>query len=86
MKYIISVSKAYKHRGNHKHYSAKKHWFVYYYNECGRLGIKQINLLQALYFKTKKLHRVKRYCIECGRVGIFLVKSKKQKIICTDCI
>jgi len=86
MKYVISVAKAYKHRGKHQHRTAKKHWFVYYYDEYGKLNIKQINLIQALFYKTKKLHRVKRICIECGRAGIFLVKSKKQKIICNDCV
>jgi len=32
MEYIVSVAKTYKHRGNHQHNQAKKHWFVYYYD------------------------------------------------------
>jgi len=32
MKYVVSVSKAYKHRGKHRHKaSTKKFWYVYYY-------------------------------------------------------
>ena len=86
MKYIFSVSKAYKHRGNHRHKSdTKKHWFIYYYDEEMNLHTEQVNLLQALYYKTKKFHRVRRYCSECDRVWEFLVKKTSDEVLCPYC-
>jgi len=43
MKYIVSVSKTYIHRGNHRHRdSTKKHWHIYYYDEEGKIVPKEI--------------------------------------------
>jgi len=47
MKYVISVAKAYKHRGKMQHRTAKKHWFVYFYDEEGKMYSEQVNWLQA---------------------------------------
>jgi len=89
MKYIVSVSKAYKHRGNHQHKRAKKHWFVYYYDndDYGELRFftKQVNWLQALYYKAQKKHRYKYVCHDCGSVFIAIVKSFKDKVECPYC-
>ena len=86
MKYVISVSKTYKHRGNHRHKRAKKHWHVYYYDENWKLHCDRVNWLQAMYYKTRKLHRKKFYCIECGRILLGLVRSKKtEEIECPYC-
>jgi len=85
MKYVISVSKTYKHRGKHRHNRAKKHWFVYYFDEYWRLHTERINALQALFYKARKLHRIRRVCDYCGTLGIFLVKSKKAKVECPNC-
>ena len=52
MKYVVSVSKTFIHRGNHKHKRAKKHWFVYYYDEAGSFHSEKVNWLQAMYLKT----------------------------------
>ncbi len=86
MKYIVSVSKTYKHRGYHQHKRAKKHWFVYYYDEFGKFHTKQVNLLQSLYYKMQKKHRYKFICEECGSVFIALVKSYKDKVECPYCL
>ena len=86
MKYVISVSKTYKHRGNHRHKSAKKHWFVYWIDEEIKLHCDPVNWLQALYYKTQKVHRKKFYCEECGRILYALVKSKNTEYIeCPYC-
>ncbi len=86
MKYVISVSKTYKHRGKHRHNRAKKHWFVYYYDEDWKLHCDQINWFQALCYKAKKLHRKKFICQECDRILLGLVKSKNTKYIeCPYC-
>jgi len=91
MKYVISVAKAYKHRGKRQHPRAKKHWFVYWYeidefNEEWRMRNKQVNLLQALYYKIQKRHRYKFVCEECGSVFIAIVKSFKDKVECPYCL
>jgi len=86
MKYIVSVSKTYIHRGNHIHKSStKKHWHIYYYDEEGKFNTKRVSLLQALYYKTQKRKRLKYICTECGEVFLGLVKSYKQTVECPHC-
>jgi hypothetical protein len=54
MIYVISVSKSYSHRGNHRHKSnTKKLWQLYYIDKDGKLKTRRINFLQALYYKTQ---------------------------------
>jgi len=86
MKYVISVAKAYKHRGKMQHKTAKKHWFVYFYDEDGKMYSKQVNLLQAVYYMTQKHHRLKMACPDCGSVFLGLVKSFKEKVECPNCL
>jgi len=86
MKYVVSVSKTYIHRGNHRHKSkTKRHWFVYYYDEAGIFHNEKVNWLQAMYLKTQKRHRIKYVCIECGELFMGLVKSKKDDVECPYC-
>ena len=90
MKYTISVSKTYKHRGNFRHKrSTKKYWHHYYYKiEDGvwKLYCNQINWLQALFYKSRKWHRKKFYCLECNTVFLAMVKSKRIKEVeCPYC-
>jgi len=85
MKYVISVSKTYKHRGNHRHKSAKKHWFIYYYDKEYRLHCDLVNWVQAMYYKTKKMHRIHYDCPECGKKWFAIVKSKNEEIECPNC-
>ena len=86
MKYIVSVSKTYIHRGNHRHKSdTKKHWHIYYYDEEGIFKTQRVNFLQALYYMTQKRKRLKYICTECGSLFLGLVKSKREKIECPYC-
>jgi len=87
MKYVISVSKTYKHRGNHRHKRAKKHWHVFYYDEDLKLHCEPVNWFQAMYYKTQKRHRVKVICTECGGISTILPKKKKDisKFDCPYC-
>lgn len=86
MKYIVSVSKTYIHRGNHKHRdSTKKYWHIYYYDEDGKFNTKRVNTIQALYYKTQKRKRLKYICLECGDISIGLVKSSNEEIECPYC-
>ena len=85
MKYVVSVSKTYIHRGNHRHKSdTKKHWHVYYYEE-GKFHMDRINFLQALYYKAQKRRRIKLMCPQCSRFFIGLLKSRKDKVECPYC-
>tara|TARA_B100000959_G_C14411123_1_gene390458 strand:- start:85 stop:375 length:291 start_codon:yes stop_codon:yes gene_type:complete len=91
MKYIISVSKTYKHRDRfitHKP-KTKKHWQIMYYDidEDTKdlvLQSKFVNTLQAFYYKFKKYYKRKFVCTECGYVFEMLVK-KRQHNIDVDC-
>ena len=85
MKYIISVSKTYKHRGKHEHKRAKKHWFIYYFDEEGKLHSEMVNFLQVVYYKTRKWHRMKFVCLECGEMFVGLAKSKNDSAECPYC-
>jgi len=90
-KHIISVSKTYKHRGNHRHNpSTKKVWQVISYeyddwDEVWKMKSKYVNWLQALYYKAQKKHRYKVVCQDCGSVLIAMVKSFKDKVECPNC-
>jgi len=91
MKYVISVAKAYKHRGKHQHRTAKKHWFVYFYEydeyeEKWHMRSQQVNWLQAVYYMTQKHHRLKMVCLECGTVFIALLNSFRKKAECPNCV
>ena len=86
MKYVVSVSKTFIHRGNHKHKeSTKKYWHIYYYDEEGNFRTERVNLLQALYYKIQKRKRLKYRCTECGNFFMGLVKSSKEELDCPYC-
>jgi len=85
MKYVISVSKAYKHRGVSHKKSTKKYWFVYFLDDAGRFWSEQVSYLKAMYYKKQKLRRIKYVCLECGQVFLGLVKSGKQELDCPYC-
>ena len=86
MKYIISVGKTYKHRGQLWHKpSTKKYWHIYYHDEDFRFHWEQVSYLQAMYYKTKKLHKLHYICTECGYYFLALVKSAKETVDCPKC-
>ena len=91
MKYIISVSKTYKHRGkNIKHrQNTRKHWQIMYYDldEEGnwKLFSKFVNPLLALYYKTQKRHRIQGVCQRCGETWIYYIKSEHENMLCPNC-
>ena len=72
MDQIIGVSHKY-YRKEHS-YNAKKHWFVYFYNEIGVFCVKRCNKLQALYYKTRIKKGVTMKCLTC--LNSFLVYEK----------
>lgn len=85
MKYVFSVSKTYIHRGLHRHKkSTKKRWFIYYYDEYQKFHSEMVSFSQAMYYKTKKLRRLKYYCEACDKLWLLFVKSRKQ-LECPEC-
>ena len=86
MKYTISEGKAYKHRGFHKHRSAKKHWFHYFYDEEFNFHSEPVSYLKAMYLKSKKVYAKAYYCDRCYTTFRAIVKDKDQEIIeCPYC-
>ncbi len=92
MKHIVSVSKAYKHRGNFRHKaSTKKFWYVYYYeyddfDEKLYYKSEQINFIQALYYKSKRVYKRTFYCSDCDTKFWSLVKKRQKEIECPFCL
>jgi len=92
MKYIISVSKTYKHRGRfitHKP-KTKKHWQIMYYEideytEELVLESKFVNCITAWYYKFHKYYKRKFYCEECENVFENLVKKRQKTCQCPYC-
>ena len=86
MKYVVSVSKTFIHRGNHKHRSStKKKWFVYYYDVDGNFKSEKVNWFFAMYYKTQKRKRIKYVCTECERIFLGFVKSSRDELECPYC-
>ncbi len=86
MKYIVSVSKTYIHRGNHRHKrKTKRRWHIYYYDEQGKFCTERVNWLESLYYKTQKCSRYKMVCPDCGSVFIAIVSGFRNKVECPNC-
>ena len=61
MKYVISVSKTYKHRGKYitHRLSTKKHWHIFYYeydeiDEVWKTHFDKVDWFTAMYYKCHK--------------------------------
>ncbi len=93
MKYTISVSKTYKHRGSFRHkHSTKKHWFHYFYendeiDEELKLFCEQVGWLKAMYYKGRKCKRRHVTCPNCRTTTLVIFRKEKEllKQECPDC-
>ena len=86
MKYVVSVSKTYKHRGFRRHReSTSKYWHIYYFDESWNFFCEQVSSIKALYYKKNLYHKLKRACPNCLSVFYTLVKNKSAKIECPNC-
>jgi len=81
---VISVSKEYSHGTNHQQVDTR-YWYVYYLNEYGKITSKRVNLLQALYYKTKVKSQYEFLCEECGNFVKGNINSLKTQIACPHC-
>ena len=90
MKYVVSVSKTYKHRGLHRHReSTKKYWHIYYYDEEFVFHSEQVSYFKAMYYKSHKWKKVWLLCPNCQTSYLHFIKKRTDKAIgkeeCPDC-
>jgi len=94
MKYVISVSKMYKHRGNHYHRpKTKKHWHILGYEyddweERYKMFCYSVNRIQAWYHRQNKFKKFELECPKCRNVILCFGKKQKDilKIDCPVCL
>ena len=88
MKYIISVSKTYKHRGRNINNisKTKKHCHIYYWefeevDELLKMYCKQVSWLSAIYYKLHKVKKIWLHCPECNVDNLHFIKKRTEKHI-----
>ena len=94
MKYTISVSKTYKHRGSFRHkLSTKKHWFHYFYeyddiDQELKLYCEQVSWIMAMYYKCNKHKRRHVTCPNCKTTSLVIFRKEKEllKEECSNCL
>jgi len=90
MKYVISVSKTYKHRGLHRHRaSTKKYWHIYYWeydevDETMKMYCKQVGWFTAMYYKCHKWKKIWLHCPSCNIDNLHFIKKRTQKQILNE--
>ena len=94
MKYVISVSKMYKHRGNHYHRpKTKKYWHIMGYewddwDERFKMFCYSVNRIQAWYHRQNKFKKFELVCPKCRTGVMCFAKNQKSilKIECPECL
>ncbi len=88
MKYVISVSKTYKHRGKYINHLAKtkKYWHIYYYeydevDELLKMYCKQVSWITAMYYKSHKWKKITLHCPSCNVDNLHFIKKRDTKHI-----
>ena len=90
MKYVISVSKMYKHRGNHYHRpKTKKHWHIMGYEwddweDKFKMFCYPVNRIQAWYHRQHKYKKFELACPKC-RTGVMCFAKKQKDILKIEC-
>ena len=93
MKYVISVSKMYKHRGIHYHRSkTKKYWHIIGYEyddyeEQYKMFCEQVSWIKAMYYKCHKFKKLNMTCPSRKYTYMYLLKKEKhlEKQECPRC-
>ena len=96
MKYVISVSKTYKHRGRYINHLAKtkKYWHIFYYeyneiDEVWKTHFDQVGWFTAMYYKSHKWKKQWLTCPDCQTTYMHFIKKRTDKQIlkqeCPDC-
>ena len=91
MKYVISVSKTYKHRGKYINHlpKTKKHWHIYYWefdevDEQWKMYCKQVSWLSAMYNKCHKWKKIILHCPNCEVDNLHFIKKRTEKQILNE--
>ena len=85
-KYVIAVSKTFKHRGLRRHRpNTKKFWHIYGFYEDWTFFCEQVSSIKAMHYKQHLYHKIKRVCPECLTIFIGLVKKVNAKVECPNC-
>ena len=74
-KYIVSVSK--------KNNSI---WKIYFYDENFQIHSQKINPLLIWYYKLRKRHRKKMYCLNCSTEFLVLTNWHDKSADCPYCL
>ena len=92
MEYIISIAKRYNHARTHYKdprnrgvRGAKPVLGIYSIDEDGKLRFRKISMWLVPYYRTKLWKRRIRYCLECSRKFIVLIKKKTDRLECPYC-
>ena len=83
-KRVIIVSVSYKKYHKTLGKRAKRHPFLYYYDENGVFRSKRITRIEAFFRKFQKKKRFKYTCSSCDR-SFMAVNQKKKDIRCPYC-
>ena len=96
MKYVVSVSKTYKHRGKYINHleKTKKYWHIYYYevdevDDLLKMYCKQVGWFTAMYYKSHKWKKIWLHCPNCNVDNLHFIKKRDTKHIlkeeCPNC-
>ena len=83
-KVVIIVSVSYKKYHKTLGKRAKRHPFLYYYDENGVFRSKRITRIEAFFRKFQKKKRFKFTCSSCDR-SFMAINQKKKDIKCPYC-
>ena len=91
MKYVISVSKTYKHRGKYitHRLSTKKHWHIFYYeydeiDEVWKTHFDKVSWFTAMYYKCHKWKKIDLTCPSCQNTFRYFIKKRTEKAILNE--
>lgn len=91
MKYVISVSKTYKHRGKYIEHKAKtkKYWHIFYYeydevDEVLKTHFDQVGWFTAMYYKSNKWKKIMLHCPSCNVDNLHFIKKRTEKAILNE--
>jgi len=85
-KYVISVSKTFKHRGLRRHRpNTKKFWHIYGFYEDWTFFCVQVSSIKAMHYKQHLWHKLKFICPDCLTIFYGLVKKASDTVNCPRC-
>ena len=82
---VIGVCRRYNHSTKSKnHPRAKKHWYIFYYDDFFVLHTKRISVFMVPYYKLRVRKRRRFVCLECSVVYVALVRKGTKFVPCIN--